>query len=281
VSSGPPTDLSAIADNLVLGSNGIWEAAGHQDLGFAESDPTDWLRIEQTSYWYRHRNRSFVALLEQFPPHGALFEIGAGNGTVSLAIQSAAFSVVAVEPTERWASNAKSRGVHTVVCAGLEDARFHDGALANVGMFDVLEHIDDDANFLRRLRRLMPAGGRFYCAVPAYSWLWSVEDTAAGHVRRYRLGELSRTVTAAGFTVEHATYYFAPLVIPILLLRAIPTRLGIRRARTAETSASEHRLGKGIAGRLAQSALDQEIRWLSAGRRCPVGSSCFVVARAT
>lgn len=280
MSSGPP-DLSTIADNLVLGSNGIWEAAGHQDLGFAESDPTDWLQIEQTSYWYRHRNRCFVTLLERFPPLGPLFEIGAGNGSVSLAIQSAAFSVVAVEPTERWASNAKSRGIHTVVCADLEDARFHEGALANVGMFDVLEHIDDDADFLRRLRTLMPAGGRFYCAVPAYTWLWSLEDTAAGHVRRYRLGELSRKVTAAGFTVEHATYYFAPLVIPILVLRAIPTRLGIRRARTAEQSVSEHSLGEGVAGRLAQLALDQEIRWLAAGRRCPVGSSCFVVARAT
>ena len=160
--SGPPADLRAIADNLVLGSNGIWEAAGHQDFGFAESDPTDWLQIEQSSYWYRHRNRCFVALLERFPPLGTLFEIGAGNGSVSLAIQSAAFSVVAVEPTERWAANAKSRGVHTVVCADLEDARFHEGALANVGMFDVLEHIDDDADFLKRVRRLMPAGGRFY-----------------------------------------------------------------------------------------------------------------------
>jgi len=281
VLSGTPADLSTIADNLVLGSDGIWEAAGHQDLGFAESDPTDWLRIEQTSYWYRHRNRCFVALLERFPPRGALFEIGAGNGSVSLAIQSAGFPVVAVEPTERWASNAKSRGVHTVVCAGLEDARFHEGALANVGMFDVLEHIDDDAGFLRQLRRLMPAGGRFYCAVPAYRWLWSLEDTAAGHVRRYRLRELGSKVTAAGFTVEHATYYFAPLVIPVLVLRAIPTRLGMRRARTAEQSASEHSLGEGIAGRLAQSALDWEIGWLAAGRRCPVGSSCFVVARAT
>jgi SAM-dependent methyltransferase len=116
---------------------------------------------------------------------------------VSLAIQSAAFSVVAVEPTERWASNAKSRGVHTVVCADLEDARFHEGALANVGMFDVLEHIDDDADFLRRVRKLMPAGGRFYCAVPAYSWLWSLEDAAADMFGATGLGELRRTVTAA------------------------------------------------------------------------------------
>ena len=72
----------------------------------------------------------------------------------------------------------------------------------------------------------MPAGGRFYCAVPAYNWLSSLEDTAAGHVRRYRLGELRRKVTAAGFTIEHATYYFAPLVIPILVLRAMPIAAG-------------------------------------------------------
>jgi hypothetical protein len=148
-------------------------------------------------------------------------------------------------------------------------------------MFDVLEHIDDDADFLKRVRRLMPAGGRFYCAVPATTgygrWKTQLLDIA----RRYQLGELRRKVTAAGFTVEHATYYFAPLVIPILALRAVPTRLGIRGARTAAQSVNEHSLGDGISGRLAQSALDQEFRWLASGRRCPIGSSCFVVARAT
>ena len=168
-----------------------------------------------------------------------------------------------------------------MVCSGLEDAGFHEGVLANVGMFDVLEHIEDDAGFLRQVRGFMPAGGRFYCAVPAHRFLWSLEDAAAGHVRRYGIKELTRKLTLAGFTIEHATYYFAPLVVPIVALRTVPTWLGIRRQRTAEQSVSEHSLGSGVAGRLAQRALDVEVRWLASGRRCLVGASCLVIAQAS
>jgi SAM-dependent methyltransferase len=277
---GAALDLGTLAENLVMAEEGFWVSPGHQDLKFVDAETTDWVRIEDTSYWYAHRNRCFAAVIRQYPPRETLFEVGAGNGSVALAIQNAGFTVVAIEPTVRLARNAKKRGLQNVVCSDLENARFRQGALANVGMFDVLEHIPADADYLRRLRAMMPVGGRLYCAVPAWRFLWSLEDEAAGHVRRYSLGELRRKISDAGFVVEHSTYYFAALIVPIFLLRALPTLLGFRRPRSPESTASEHSLKPGIISWLASNILGFEARWLESARRVPLGASCLVVARA-
>ena len=273
-------DLSQLAENLVMVEDGFWVSPGHKDLKFVEAETTDWLGIEETSYWYAHRNRCFLAVIRRYPPRGALFEIGAGNGSVALAIQNAGFPVVALEPTVRLARNSMKRGLRTVICSDLENAQFRPGVLANVGMFDVLEHVPEDVTYLRSLRHMMPLGGRFYCAVPAWRLLWSHEDEAASHVRRFSLGELEGKIAGAGFAIEYSTYYFAALLVPIFLLRALPTWLGLRKPRSPETSVNEHMLRSGIVSRLAQKVLDLEVQWLESAHRVVLGASCFVVARA-
>jgi SAM-dependent methyltransferase len=273
-------DLGRLAENLVMAEDGFWVSPGHQDLKFVDAETTDWVRIEETSYWYAHRNRCFTAVIRQHPPRGMMFEIGAGNGSVALAVQNAGYPVVALEPTVRLARNAKKRGLRSVVCSDLENAHFRQGTLANVGMFDVLEHIPADVEYLRMLRGMMPAGGRLYCAVPAWRFLWSLEDEAGGHVRRYSLSELRRKIGDAGFVVEHSTYYFAALIVPIFLLRALPTLLGFRKPRSPESSASEHSLKPGVIAWLAGKILGLEARWLESSRRVWLGASCLVVARA-
>lgn len=275
-----PIDLSAISRNLNRGADGIWHAPGHQDLRFNEDAEIDWERIELESFWYRYRNRYFLDVLNRFPPTGTLFEIGAGNGAVALAVQRAGRPVVAIEPTVRMAKYAKSRGVTNVACLFVDDAQFSEGSLENVGMFDILEHVPDDAGFLSRTRRLMPAGGRLYCAVPSYQSLWSHEDAEAHHIRRYLLSDLCRKIETAGFAVEHASYYFLPLLLPILICRTIPSLLKVRTHRTRSTAQQEHQVGHGLIARIIDITLGAELRFLSSGRSLPLGASCCVVARA-
>jgi SAM-dependent methyltransferase len=280
VPPGASIDLRHLAGNLWLHEDGVWVSPEHQDLGFLETDTTDWREIEQRSFWYRHRNRCFVGFLGRFPPAGILLEIGAGNGSVALALQGAGHSVVALEPTVRLARYARARGLRNVVCSALEGAGFSEGAVPNVGMFDVLEHIQDDESYLAHVRRLMPSGGRLYCAVPAGGWLWSREDEIAEHLRRYSLRELRRKVEGAGFRVEFQTYFFVPLVLPIFLFRSVPSWLGIRSARTHDSSVKEHIIQPGLAASILEAWLGWESQRLSRGGAFCVGASCFIVARA-
>jgi SAM-dependent methyltransferase len=268
------------ASQLELGTDGIWFARGDVDQAFAGADETDWAEVEERSFWYGHRNQVLLDVLRRFPYGGWLFEIGAGNGAVSRAIQEAGLAVVAVEPTVAWARRARVRGLRHVICAHFEKAGFASGTLDNVGLFDVLEHVQHDHGFLCDLRRLMPAGGRLYLAVPAFQALWSREDELSGHQRRYRIRALTALIEAAGFRAEYATYFFLPLVPAIWAARAVPHKLGIALRRTHASSAADHGINESLRVKLVRAALRLERGILRRGVPMPLGSSLLMVARA-
>jgi len=273
-------DLQLMTSSIEMGEGGIWQAKGHKDLGFLEHDETNWLQIEDASFWYRHRAKVFISAVSRYHCSGPFFEIGAGNGAVSIELQRSGFDVVAIEPTRWCALNAKARGVRNVICATLENVHLKPGTLENVGIFDVLEHIDDDAAYLLEMRRMMPKGGMLFCAVPAYSWLWSAEDQYAGHRRRYTLQRLSEIAKQAGFDVEYSTYFFRPLIAPIFVLRTLPTLLRIRSNRSAASSAREHSLGTGNISAILEFLLEKELSTLIRGGHLGFGASCMIVAKA-
>jgi SAM-dependent methyltransferase len=273
-------NLKNIARNLIEAENGVFTTQGHTDLGFALTDSTNWAEIEKFSYWYRHRNRCFVSLVQRFSPGGPIFEIGSGNGSVAIALQNTGLEVVGIEPTVNAAVTSRRRGLRIVVCARFEEAGFAPGALSNVGLFDVLEHVDDDARFVGQIRELMPSGGRIYCAVPAWKMLWSAEDAAAGHRRRYKLDGLAGLFEAARCEIEYASYFFTPLFLPIVIFRSIPGFVGLRTVRTPGLSRKEHTLPNNVVGSWLGSALDREARIIGQGKSRSLGASCLVVARA-
>jgi hypothetical protein len=149
--------------------------------------------------------------------------------------------------------------------------------MAGAGLFDVLEHLPDDAGSLVGVHRLLAPGGRLYLTVPAYQWLWSPEDELSGHCRRYTLEGLRRVVERAGFQVEFATYFFSFLPLPILAARVVPYRLGL--SRRTELKPSEHVKPDSLAVRLLQPVLRREVERLRDGRAVWCGGSCLLVAR--
>lgn len=270
----------SFSDLLQLAEDGVWYAKGHKDFAFIEDDVTDWRNLEEKSFWYRHRARLFAEIIKQYPPIGPIYEVGAGNGSVSITLQNEGHDIVAIEPTVWCAVTAKHRGVKNVICSNIENAGFKDGQFSNVGIFDVLEHIPNDAEFLAYIRKLMPVDGRMYCAVPAYKILWSNEDDYVGHYRRYGLKDLSRKLENAGFVLEYKTYFFRPLIVPIFLLRSIPSLWGLRGKRTSASSEREHCPPGGIISKLLNKFLDDEFLCIVNGGSYKFGASCLVVARA-
>lgn len=81
-----------------------------------------------------------------------------------------------VEPGIDGAVAARARGVDPVICARLEDVGLAAGSVAAAGMFDVLEHIEDEAGALQQVHALLRPGGLLFLTVPAYALLHSVDD---------------------------------------------------------------------------------------------------------
>jgi 2-polyprenyl-3-methyl-5-hydroxy-6-metoxy-1,4-benzoquinol methylase len=78
-------------------------------------------------------------------------------------------------------------------------------------MFDVLEHIENEAAALQQVHAPLRPGGLLFLTVPANAFLHSADDVAADHFRRYTLRRLTRAVVGSGFRPEYSTYLFAPL----------------------------------------------------------------------
>ena len=219
--------------------------------------------------------------LNGFPPNGLFFDIGGGNGCVSLAIQNANWPVALLEPGSNGAKNARRRGIDTIISSTFEDAGFLEGTMPAAGVFDVLEHIQDDSGFLKLLTHSLTKGGRLYLTVPAFGYLWSAEDDQAGHHRRYTCEELRRVIVLAGLQLEYLSYFFTMLPVPIFLLRSLPYRLGIHPSaqRTAERNRAEHRAAIGPLNSVLQAILNRELQKIRSGREMAIGSSCLAVAR--
>ena len=271
-------DLASLATNLQRGEGGIWHSPNRSEISHPDECQDWYLKVEDDSYWFRHRADCIVECLRRFPPGGPLLDVGGGNGHVSLAIRNAGFQPILVEPSLSAVQNAQSRGLAPLVCSTLEDAGWREQAVPAVASFDVMEHIEDDRSFLQTIGRLLAPGGRLYLTVPAYSLLWSSHDVTVGHFRRYTLGMLRRRLSAAGFETEFASYLFSPLPLPIALLRSLPFRLGMSR-QGRERFAQEHSSGRGWMSRCLEVVLGWERRSLQHGRPIPFGSSCLIVAR--
>ena len=89
------------------------------------------------------------------------------------------------------AQNAKQRGIEHVIQGTTVNARIAAGSLGAIGLFDVVEHIENDMVFCQDMRELLAPNGLAFITVPAYRWLWSEEDVIAGHFRRHTLSSIS------------------------------------------------------------------------------------------
>lgn len=274
-----PQLWSPPADGLVWRAP-LWVSAQAAELSYPEHGNDACFSVEDRSYWFRHRTATLLALFEKLPPTGTFLDLGGGNGQFVAALQQSGRDAALLEPG-RGVHNALRRGAVNVIHSTFEDARFRRASLGSVGAFDVLEHLRDDEALLHQLRGAMQPGARFYGTVPAGPWLWSADDEAAGHFRRYTPASLSRTLQRSGFILEFLSPLFTWLPLPVFLLRALPSRLRWRRATSAaakETIESDHRLPTSLAP-LVERLHAWERRRIRAGRPLPSGTSLLCVAR--
>lgn len=270
--------IEDLSTSLVRTADGIYASSGNHEVSYAEDGHDACFNVEDHSFWFQHRNNCIAAMVANHPYQGALLDIGGGNGYVARRLAEEGRDVVLLEPGWVGARNARrSRALEHVVCATIEDAGFRPGCFGAIGMFDVIEHVEDDRGFLERSARLLGPGGRLYLTVPCHDWLWSKADIDAGHYRRHTIGSVERLLDGL-FSVDYMSYFFRPLVIPQYLLRALPYRLGLLRDRGVLSTETEHGSGNGLATRAITHLLRKEALQVASNERIGVGASCLVAA---
>lgn len=165
----------------------------------------------------------------------------------------------------------RARGLSQVKQGAAEALPYEDASFDLVTGLDVVEHLDDDVAGLREMRRVLRPRGRVLLFVPAFMFLWGVQDDISHHRRRYTLPDLKARLAEAGLIVERATYANITFFLPILFGRMIMRLTGARPA-------SENNITIGALNGLFGWIFGAE-RWWLRRLNFPFGVSIICVAQ--
>jgi 2-polyprenyl-3-methyl-5-hydroxy-6-metoxy-1,4-benzoquinol methylase len=104
-------------------------------------------------------------------PGMRVLDVGAGNGAAVRALRAAGVDAHGIEPEERAVAAAQAAGVRTVSVGTLEANPLEGERWDVVRMNQVLEHVPDPVDALRRVRELLAPGGRAVIGVPNFGSL--------------------------------------------------------------------------------------------------------------
>jgi SAM-dependent methyltransferase len=164
-------------------------------------------------------------------------EIGCGQGALGARLAQRT-SYLGVEPDQESYGVASRRiaGFGGRVINGTHEAVPDGSQFDVVCCFEVLEHIEDDAEALKSWVPFIRPGGHLVLSVPAFQERFGAMDVHAGHFRRYSVESLSARLSEAGLVVDEVIVYAWPLGYA---LEAVRNRIDTKRlaaAREAGTS---------------------------------------------
>jgi SAM-dependent methyltransferase len=200
-------------------------------ISYPDSGNDDSFEVENHSQWFIQRNDLINFFIKKIKPHGDFLDVGSGNGFQSLSILEAGYSgnVICCEPGIAGCLNSKKRNIEYVYNGFFQDFPFEQYDIKAVGLFDVIEHIEDDIFFLNTLYNKLSNETYIFINVPGLKHLFSETDIFAGHYRRYNQNDIKRIIKNTGFTLVDSTYFFNFYYFPLLFIRAIPYLLGFKK----------------------------------------------------
>jgi SAM-dependent methyltransferase len=186
-------------------------------------------RAEDRHFWHRTRNLFIQRRLTRLgvSPGARVLELGCGGGSVAAHLSSAGYVVTGIDGHLARVTEAARRApdaafiVHDLA-QGLPPSvgSGYDG----VGLFDVIEHLDEPREALQSALAVVRVGGALVGTVPANMSLWSEVDRAAGHRLRYDAGTLRSVLGAVPGAEVLEVVPFNRSLVPMLWLQRRCTR---------------------------------------------------------
>ena len=258
----------------------IWYSKSRSTIFYPEQGNEIYNSVEDVSFWYRHRNDCIATITKNHISKNELFfDIGGGNGYISIRLQNEGYCTCLLEPDIIGVNNAKKRGVKNLICSSFKDAGIVENSLPNVGIFDVLEHIENDDSFLKDIHTSLKPQGKLLLTVPAYSFLWSKEDIHDGHFRRYNKNKLNKKLNNAGFTIVYSSYFFSILPLPILLFRTIPDLFKRDKEYSSGKYVNQNKIENFILKRAMNLICYFEINYIKKAKSLLFGGSILILAK--
>ncbi len=173
--------------------------------------------------WELSRTRCMLKEIRALKRVEKVLDIGCGDGYFDRVLIQEDSRVVSLMGVDLYLETPCAEG-NCIWTNRLEDAP--DASFDLILMMDVLEHIEDDAEFLRLVCRKLKPDGNVLITVPAFQRLFSLHDEELRHFRRYNRITLRNTVEQAGCRVLSESYFYFSLILLRILTRNKTENLG-------------------------------------------------------
>lgn len=192
--------------------------------------------FEKTYWWHVGKKHLVLELVKKYKPNNSnmnILEIGCGTGEIAQSLNE--FGKIYVNDISATALDyCKQKGIENVIEGDIsimnltEYENYFDIVLA----LDVLEHIQDDEETIRKIYKLLKPNGLFIINVPAYKFLWSGHDEALQHKRRYTSYEITQKLKDAKFKIinkSHFVFFAFPVIATVKFLSNFLARRSLPR----------------------------------------------------
>lgn len=159
----------------------------------------------------------YTWVLKQFEPYlgPTVVEVGAGIGTFSeyLLGSPRVEKLFAIEPAANTLPHLQERfrnNKRVNVLPGYLSNHYNSLSADAVAAVNVLEHVEDDAAFLREAYDAVKPGGHLLLFVPAVPAIYGSLDKVFEHFRRYTKPSLRRVIESAGWKPRRIAYMNFP-----------------------------------------------------------------------
>jgi ubiquinone/menaquinone biosynthesis C-methylase UbiE len=171
-------------------------------------------QAEKTHFWFSARRKHIYERIKCFvSPPAEILEVGCGTGNISRYLSLKGYNVTGYEYFPRALELAYEN--FTKVRGDALSLPFKNSCFDVVGLFDVIEHFEDETQVLREAFRVVNERGIIVVTVPARKELWSYIDERARHKRRYTKEMLKRILCDVRLSPLLLEYMFLSLYVPM------------------------------------------------------------------
>jgi len=177
--------------------------------------------LQESHWWFMVRDNLLMDLVFKNIKKGSLvMDFGCNYGHAVKLLGDKGYESFGVDVSREAVNYGRSININDISLISEKDIQ--NNSLDAVISMDVLEHIDNDKETLEYIWSKLNPGGLMIVTVPAFMFLWGVQDEISHHFRRYKLSELLYLAGEVGdFEIVKKTYFNSFLFMPVAIIRVL------------------------------------------------------------
>ncbi len=179
----------------------------------------------ERNHWLMKVRRSIVFdTLKDYhnSKNSKVLDFGCGSGYLVAELAKNGFDSYGVDISSEAIEYGRRQGIQNISVIDSHRLEFADNHFNSVLLMDVIEHLEDESWAMKEVERVLKPGGTAVIMVPAFKFLWGVQDEIAHHYRRYTLPHLLDVVNkTTKLRPVRKSYFNTFLFPPIAAVRLV------------------------------------------------------------